>query len=393
MKLHALIKATLVASLLVAIAVPHADAQRRGDRQAQQQRESMFPEATREEPRHRTPQRMGQRMERLYDLSGEDNPQRVIEEANALINDRNADANVRSFSYIQIAEAYEDLDDSARAIEYYQRAIDEDGLGNDNHYQVMLRLGQSLVFEERVDEGIAVLERFFEETRSRNPQHLALMGSSLYQAERWDGAIQYMTMAIEASETPQPSWQQILMASYAEADRMDEAAEVARRSVELQPDDKRAVMNLASVLSQADRIEEAAEVLDGARQRGLFDEGRDYDQLARLFLNIDGGEAQAAAVLREGMDQGLLEGNYDNWFMLGQAEYFSENYDGAITAWTEAASRAPDGEVALNLARVHLDEGNYSDAVRYANEAIQKGVRNPDTARAIINNANIELRR
>lgn len=395
MKFHAFIKTALVALVLAAVAVPPpADAQRRTQRNAEPEREAVFPEATRTEPSTRLSQRMGQRLERLYDLAAEEGQaERVIEQANALINDRNATPYLRSFAYVQIAEAYQDLDNIPASIEAFEKALEEDGLGNDNHYQVMLGLGQNLVFEERIEEGLAVLNRFFEETNSKNPQHLALMGSSMYQAERYEEAIDFMTRALAASETPQPSWQQLLMASYAESDQMDRAAEVAEQTVRANPDDKQAVMNLAAVLAQGDQLDRAAQVLDEARGRGLFDSGRDYDQLARILLNIDGRDADAAAVIQEGLDKGLMEDNFENNNLLAQALYFSEQYGAAITAWTKAAQTAPDGETALNLARVHLEEGNWQQAKDYANQAVQRGLRSPDAARAIINNADIELRR
>lgn len=395
MKFHAFIKAALAALVLAAVAVPPpADAQRRGQRTAEPEREAMFPEATRSEPDAGLNQRMGQRLERLYDLAAEEGAaERVIEQANQLIADRNATPYVRSFAYVQMAEAYQELDNIDASIDAFKKALEENGLGNDNHYQVMLGLGQNLVYEERVEEGIAVLNQFFEETNSQNPQHLALMGSTMYQAERYDEAIDYMTRALAATDSPQPSWQQLLMASYAESDQMDRAAEVAEQTVQANPDDKQAVMNLAAVLAQGDQLDRAAEVLDGARERGLFTEGRDYDQLARIYLNIDGRDGDAAAVIQEGLDQGLMEDNFENNNLLGQALYFSEQYGAAITAWTKAAEMAPDGETALNLARVHLEEENWQQAKDYANQAIQRGLRSPDAARAIINNADIELGR
>jgi tetratricopeptide (TPR) repeat protein len=396
MKLHAFLSTALAVVVLSVVAIPPADAQRRasGRTAAETPREAMFPHAVRDEPSTRITQRMSQRLERLYELASEEgNAQRVIDQANELINDRNATDYVRSFAYVQMGEAYDEMENVDAAIDAYRKAIDGNGLANDNHYQVMLRLGQTLVFEERIDEGIEVLNRFFEETRSENPQFLALMGSSLYQAERYDGAIDYLTRAIAASDNPQPGWQQLLMASYAESDQMDQAAIVAEQSVQANPDDKQAVMNLAAVLAQGDNLERAAQVLNDARNRGLFTEGRDYDQLARIYMNIDEGEREAAAVISEGMDRGLLERNHANYNLLGQALYFSEQFQGAIAAWTEAAKTAPDGETALNLARVHYEEENWRQAKEFANQAIQRGIRNPDTARAIINNADIELRR
>lgn len=404
---HSLItKSVLAAALglaLTAIPAP-ADAQRStSERQAareareargSQPTETMFPNATRESPSATVGQRIAPRVQRLDDmLEGPENAQEVIDEAQKLINDRNANAYVKSIAYVRMADAYEELGDWDNSFASLERALAEEGFSNDNHFQTMLRLGQTLVIEERTEEGLAWLARFIEESRSERPDHLALLGNVYYQAERFPEAVEFINRAIAASDAPNPQWNQILMASYAEMGQGEEAVRVASELAAANPDDKRLVMNLASAHLQADNYEQAAEVLQDARRRGLFDSGQDYRHLASILLNTDNKEAEAASVLQEGLDNGMLQGDFDTHFMLGQAYYFSEQYDGAIRAWTEAAKTAPNGEAALNLARVHYDEGNWQEARRYANEAISKGISNEETARNLIRNVEIELSR
>lgn len=404
---HSLITKTVLAAALglalTAIPAP-ADAQRStAERQAQRearetrgsrQTETMFPNATRESPSATVSQRMAPRVQRLDDmLEGPENAQEVIDEAQRLINDRNANAYVKSIAYVRMADAYEELGDWDNSFTSLERALAEEGFSNDNHFQTMLRLGQTLVLEDRTEEGMAWLARFFEESRSERPEHLALMGNVYYQAERFPEAVEYINRAIAASDNPNPQWNQILMASYAEMGQGEEAVRVATELAAADPGNKQLVMNLANAHLQADDYEKAGEVLMDARRRGLFDSGQDYRHLASILLNTDNKEAEAATVLQEGLDNGMVEGNFDTYFMLGQAYYFSEQYDGAIRAWTEAAKTAPNGETALNLARVHYDEGNWQEARRYANEAISKGLSNETTARNLIRNIEIELGR
>lgn len=401
-----IIKTALAAALGLALtAIPSpADAQRStAERQAarearedrgSRQTETLFPNATRQSPTATVSQRMAPRVQRLDDmLEGPENAQEVVAEAQRLINDRNANAYVKSIAYVRMADAYEELGDWDNSFASLERALEEDGFSNDNHYQTMLRLGQTLVIEERTDQGLAWLARFFEESRSERPEHLALMGNVYYQAERFPEAVEYINRAIAVSDSPNPQWNQILMASYAEMGQGEEAVRVATELAATDPSNKQLVMNLASAHLQADNYEQAAEVLQDARRRGLFDSGQDYRHLASILLNTDNQEAQAASVLQEGLDNGMVEGDFDTYFMLGQAYYFSDQYDGAIGAWTEAAKTAPNGEAALNLARVHYDEGNWEEARRYANEAISKGVSNEETARNLIRNVELEMRR
>lgn len=396
--------ASAVALALLAIPSP-ADAQRSAeDRQARREArqaeravveaEAMFPNATRESPEASMPPRLARRLQDFDQmLEGPENAQAVIDEANAIIGERSANAYVKSFAYMRMADAHDELEDWDSSFQALERALEEDGFGNDNHYLTMLRLGQNLVIEGRTEEGLQWVSRFVEETRTEKPEHLALLGNVYYQAERYPEAAEALRRAIDASPEPQANWNQLLMASLAEAGQDDEAVAVAARIVEQNPDDKRAVLNYVSVLMQADDYEKAAEVMDQARERGVLDQGQEYRQLASLYLNIEGREGEAGRVLKDGFARGALEENHDNYFLMGQAYYFAEDNAEAIQAWTKAAEHAPDGETALNLSKLHYEEGNWRQAKTLAQQALDRGVRNAEDARNVIRNADNELSR
>jgi predicted Zn-dependent protease len=195
-----------------------------------------------------------------------------------------------------------------------------------------------------------------------------------------------MTQAIAGSDKPQPSWSQILMASYFEMDQPKEAARIAEQLLAQNPDDKGMLMNLSSIYLQADMYDKAVEVLDGARARGMLTTDRDYQQLYRVYLNMDGKEREAIAVMKEGLDKGILQPSHDVYSLMGQAYYFSDQIPQAIEAYREASKHATSGDTALNLARILYNEEKYAEGKVAANEALQKGLKRPGDAYVILGN-------
>ena len=77
--------------------------------------------------------------------------------------------------------------------------------------------------------ALTLLERYFNESGSKDPKELVLRGQVLYQAERYDDAIPALREAIEASEDVPDSWTQTLMSAYAQAGRDAEATAMAEQ--------------------------------------------------------------------------------------------------------------------------------------------------------------------
>jgi tetratricopeptide (TPR) repeat protein len=69
---------------------------------------------------------------------------------------------------------------------------------------------------------------------------------------------------------------------------------------------------------------------------------------------------------------------------LGQANYFTGQIEPAIAAYAKAAPLAPDGEAYLNLAKILANEGRAAESRQAAQQALDKGVKNPEDARKLL---------
>jgi tetratricopeptide (TPR) repeat protein len=380
MNLTRTIQIALMLLLAVVLASP-AEAQRN---KRAPKAEPKYPNATRSDADVSTSPRFGRQFQKMVDLSEKDRFAEMRALAEEVIEDKRAKPADRAVAAQNAAFAASQLDDYEDSLAFMERAINEDALTNDHHYDLMRQLAQMLIGEEQYDRGLALLDRFMTETKDNSPELFAIKGSALYQMERYEETIEVMSDAVRRAEDPPNSWQQLLMASYFELDRPLEAARIAEELAAKSPDDKRIQSNLAAIYAQADRYDRATEVLQRMRERNLFTEERDYRQLYAMYLNMEGKEAEAISIINEGLQRGILPEDAEVYVALGQAYYFTDRFDEALDAYRKAAPLAKDGEAGLNLARLLTNEDRQAEAKKAAHDALARGVRRPGDAWMII---------
>lgn len=343
-----------------------------------------YPDATRKAPDARASAKGTtklQKMMKLYDDAKGAEARAVAEQ---VVADDKSNAYERAFA-AQIAAqiAYESEDPNA-AIGFLEKALSFNGLDNNGHYSAMLMLAQLQLQAAKYNEALATFDRFFAETKSAEPEHLVLKGNALYRLERYPEAITVLRQAIEGNPDVRPDWQQLLMATYAASGQAGEAAKLAEAVAAKTPADKRAQLNLAATYLQTNDFAKAAAVFERLRAAGQLTEDREYRNLYAAYLNIEGKEREAAAVIDEGLKKGVLKGDFQTHLALAQAYYFSEQMPQAIEAYRKAAPLDDDGETYLNLARALWAADRVAEAKEAARQAITKGVKKPDDAKRII---------
>ncbi|PKM08867.1 MAG: hypothetical protein CVV14_02075 [Gammaproteobacteria bacterium HGW-Gammaproteobacteria-4] len=355
---------------------------KRGDKSKTEKALPLFPLATREDPSIRLSSRDQRSIQKILDLSqGEADDQA---KAQAMGEELLANAKVTGYTRAFVSRVMADIrleqDDVQGAIDHLQAALDADAMSNDQHYQTMLMLAQTLINEDRAEEGLKVFDRLIDETKTDNPDYLIIKANALYQVERYTEALELTKRLVAASPEPKPSWQRLLVAMYAQTEQPLEAAKVLQELIAADPTDKALRTNLAGMYQEAGDNEAAVAVLNEMRAKGLLTTDRDYRALYSLYANIEGHDADVIATINEGLQNGILEENLQAYTVLAQSYYFSDRIPEAIAAYKKAAEIATDGAPTLNLARIFASEGRYAEAKATANEALAKGLSTPGHA-------------
>ena len=365
-----------------------ADAQRRGK---QAEEEVLYPNATREEPKAKAASRTQRLLQRMFDLSQEDGKEAEAEAAaNELLQARGAGAYEASIANQILAQIEMERDNYPGAIEYFKKALEAGGLNNNQHYQVLMTVGQMQFQEEMYAEAAETFTRWMEETRSETAQVYALRGNSYYRMEQFEAAVSDLRKSISLQEKPELQVSQLLMASLFDLGRTAEAAEVASSILQSDPNNVSLIRNLASIYVNAEQIDKAAAVLEDGITRGVLTEERDYVELSKMYRYAE-QDLKAAELINRAMQEGKVQPTLEIYRGLGEAYYFSENIPQAAEAFGKADELATDGEMALNHARTLAELERWPETKAAANRAISKGVKRPGDAYVILGAAEFGL--
>lgn len=319
-------------------------------KKAQEEAAPLYPNATRPSPEAKA---KGKELKALQDLQAlyekQDNAAVIAKAEQIAASD--AGAYAKSFAYQLAGSAAADMDDQAKAAGFFAKAIESNGLDNNSHFQVMYNLAVVQFGEQKYADALATLDRFLAETKDAKPEHQSLRAGIL-------GGM----------------------------GRNAEAAKVFEDLLAKNPDDKRVLMNAVASYQQAEQFDKANALLEGAYKRGLLTEAKELRALYVGYMNAERWK-DAQAVIEDGMAKGTLAASPDvarDLMVLAQNAYYKGSDADAVALYRKAAPMAADGEAYLNLAKILRDQGKVADAKAAAQQALDKGVKNPEDAKRIL---------
>ncbi|WP_146907669.1 tetratricopeptide repeat protein [Arenimonas daejeonensis] len=375
--LHPLKLAALV-FLVASLSATDVDAQRRSKKE--EPAPALYPNATRVSPEAvYTPRllKLNTKLQDAYNADGKE--EETIAAAEVVLANEKAGPYDRGIALLLAGSASIDLGKDEQAIGYLKRAIEENGLPNDNHYSAMLSLSSVYINNDRNDEAAALLDRVVAETKTDDPQVYSLQGANLYNSGKYAEAIAPLKKAIELSKDGDEQSMTMLLSAYAETGNDAAAITTAEALYQKDPADKRALMNLATLYGNADQQDKAVALLDEARKRGMLTDANDYQRLYGTYFGME-REKEAAQVIEEGIAKGILPEDGKTLAILAQAHYYSDDIPAAIAAAQKGGPLSSDGELSLFLAQVLGQEDRNTESKAAARQALDKGLKNPGEA-------------
>ena len=308
---------------------------------------AQYPQATREEPEASASRRGLKALQELVETYNAGDTAKTAAAALAIATDADSNAYEKAFAYQIAATAVSGAGDDAKGAEYFAKAIEANGLGNNDHYTAMLNLAVVQYGAGEFPQALATIDRFLAETKSQKPEALNLRGGALMGMERYA-----------------------------------DAAAVYAAQVAASPEDKVARMNAVAAYQQAGQDDKAVALLADAQAKGQLADANEYRALYVSYLNSE-RDKDALKVIDEGLAKGILKEGPElarAFMIIGQNAYYVEDEATALAMYTRAAPMADNGEAALNLAKLHAEAGNKAKSKAAAELALSKGVK--DTAQA-----------
>lgn len=326
-----------------------------GHDQAQDTREenhpAAYPNATRQSPEGKASPKMLPKLKQMQEHYDAQNWAAVLSDADAIGASPDAGPYDKSFAYSMAGNAAANMEQQAKAADYFARAIAANGLDNDSHFATMYNLAAIQFGEEKYTEALATMDRFLAETKSDKAEHLSFRAGLL-----------------------------------ANMGRNQEAADAYQALLAKNPDDKRLLLNAVSLLQAAEKFDQANALLERAYQRGMLTEERELRVLYIGLMNAKRWDS-AQKVIEDGVAKGILQPGPDlasAYQLLAQNAFYEDKIPQAIELYRLAAPMAADGEGYLNLAKVYEFAGKKAEAKEAARQALAKGIKKPEEANRII---------
>lgn len=285
--------------------------------------------------------------------------------------------------------ALERYTDAAR---YLEEVVKLDVLPNQQHFDVMFQIAQAYIVQDKYNEGLAALDRWFKVTNEVSNTAYELQASALAQLKRYREALAAIDRAIAMTPRPKESWWQMKLAMHFELKEYPKAAEVLERLIEASPDNKSYWEQLSAMYINMEADSKALAVMALAHRRGLLTTAQQYRQLSQLYayLRIP---YKAAVIMQEGLSKGIIENSGKSLEELANHWYAAADYPKALAAYEQAGKLSASGKIDFQRGSILADQEDWAGARDALKSAITKGDlgTNACQAQLILGNAEYAL--
>ena len=241
--------------------------------------------------------------------------------------------------------------------------------------------------EERPEDALAILDRWFSIAEDPGPDPYALRAQIFYSLERYEDGIEPIETAIRLNraleQAPRENWYRLLNFFHYELEDYPNVIDVLRTMIDFWPKREYFIQLAAMYGQQGNDIAQLA-LYQIAHEAGWLTRSNELIQMAQLLLQAD-IPVQAAKIMQAGLEDGMIESTARNWQLLAQSWQLAQEDGRAVPALIHAADLAEDGSIHISLAQAYQHLYEWENCVDSAREGIRKGdLRREDQAYMIL---------
>jgi tetratricopeptide (TPR) repeat protein len=285
---------------------------------------------------------------------------------------------VKSLNPLELAQTYRiyafiayGREDYASARDYLEKTLATEVLDPQDAADVRFQIAQLWLQEQNWAEAARNLETWFTMVETPNAAAYYLLALTYYQLEDLERALVPAQKAVDISEEPRESWLQLLLALRLTRREYQEAIPLLEELVARFPQ-KSYWLSLSTVYGALGNYEEALVPLQLAYTQGLLTEDSEVRRLAQLLLFLE-LPYRAALVLKQGLDDGVVEVDQEAFEMLSNSWIAAREYDRAVSPLERAGALAEAGDPYVRLAQVHIQREKWAEAADALRRALDKG--------------------
>jgi len=287
------------------------------------------------------------------------------------LNPNRLNAYERALVYRLLAYAAIGQEDSAGAVQYFQKMVEEQVLPIEDEASALFSIAQIQASLEQWAKVDATLEEWFRLVERPNGGAYYLLAISRYQQDRYDEALAPALEAIEVSTRPEERWLQLVAALHLQQEDFDRAVPILEELVTRFPK-KQYWLQLSLIYGARGDYEHSLRVQQLAHAQGLLTENDELRRLARTYLFHE-LPYPAARVLERGLEEGRIESDEEVLELLGNSWIAAREYEKSIDPLEQAAKLSDDGRLFLRLGQVRVQREDWKEATELIQKALEKG--------------------
>lgn len=313
------------------------------------------------------------RLNNAYELVGEEQYADAMEHL-TYVGNRARDDYTKAIVAQGIAQVQWAMGNYDESLKQFERAVEINALPNQTHFALMYQIAQLYYMNERYDDALQRLELWF----CKSPQDKItaaawVLKASIYaQKEDWEEVIKAISTAIGMDADPKEAWYQLKLAAHFELEQWRAAGETLEVMITKWPNKKQYWVQLSNTHFKLEDDAKALSVIALAHRKDLLDKQTDLLYLSNLYSFRD-VPYKAAAVLEQGIEDGLVEPSEKHWTIVADAWYAADELEHALKAYEEAGKAALDGKIDLRRGYILIDLERWEDANQALSQALEKG--------------------
>lgn len=260
-----------------------------------------------------------------------------------------------------------------KAAQILEQALATKALTDEQQQEALLNLGQLYMATEQYQKAVNKLAPWLQKNpNSQQSEVRVLLANAYAQLKQYRKALPPIEYVIKHAKKPKESWLQLNLALYYELENYPAAARVLRSLLYQYPDKENYWQQLAVIYQQLEQYSKALTIKHLAYKKGYIRSESGILQLFNLFLH-NKQPYQAANLLTRELSGNNIKQSSANWELLANAWTNAREYKNAVNALEKASSLHEQGELYLQLGRIHVEQEFWQGAISAINNAVNKG--------------------
>ncbi len=317
----------------------------------------------------------GRRLTQLQELMTEEKYDEAIAGFNAMLVKAQGDDYETAVILQNLAGAHLSKgrpEDYRTAIPMYEKILTLKALPVGTENSIVYNLAQLYAQVENYAKTTALLDAWFKVTQNPPASAMILMANAFAAQSKWREALPWVEKAIAKNDKPQESWYKLQLAIQYELKDYKSCATTLEVMVNIWPENKKYWEQIVGMYMELNQDAKALSAMAVAHRKGFLTEEKPILNLVRLYI-LNEAPFEAGKLLDVSLAAKQVAPSEKTYSLLSQAWLDAREWQKATVALGKGGELAADGELFVRKAQIHVDQLEYTEAIKAVERAFQKG--------------------